>query len=55
MTRQAIPGTPTTPTDLMAILAAMQDQIDDLTAVVEAHQRRLDELAAGQPPAGPRR
>jgi hypothetical protein len=44
---QPLPGTPATPTDLMAILAAMQDQIDDLTAVVEA-QRRLDELAAGR-------
>jgi hypothetical protein len=34
----------------------MQDQIDELTAVVEAHQRRLDELAAAdQPPAAPRR
>jgi hypothetical protein len=55
MTQQAIPGTPTTPTDLMAILAAMQDQIDDLTAVVEAHQRRLDELTAARPATAPRR
>jgi hypothetical protein len=55
MTSQAIPGTPTTPTDLMAILAAMQDQIDDLTAVVEAHQRRLDEMAAARPATAPRR
>ena len=32
------------PVDFEAILASMQDQIEDLTAVVEAHQRRLDEL-----------
>lgn len=32
------------PVDFTAVLAAMQDQIDDLTSVVEAHQRRLDEL-----------
>jgi hypothetical protein len=38
--------TPTVPLDLTAVLAAMQDQIDDLTATVEAHQKRLDELTA---------
>jgi len=48
---QSIPGTPATPVDLIAILAAMQDQIDDLTATAEAHQRRLDELSAARPPA----
>jgi len=46
--------------DLGAVLAAMQDQIDDLTAAVEAQQRTLDEhLRAPHPhtppmrPAGP--
>jgi len=47
-------GDPTA--DLGAVLAAMQDQIDDLTAVVEAIQRTLDEyLRAPQPPAPPMR
>lgn len=32
------------PVDVMAILAAQQDQIDDLTAAVAAQQRALDEL-----------
>jgi len=32
------------PVDFEAILSMMQDQIDDLTSVVEAHARRLDEL-----------
>lgn len=46
--------------DLGAVLAALQDQIDDLTATVEAQQRTLDDLvrahrtAAGIPPSGPR-
>ena len=48
--------------DLGAVLAAMQDQIDDLTATVEAQQRTIDELvrtqraqrAPGSPPP-PRR
>ncbi len=52
-------GDPTV--DLGAVLAAMQDQIDDLTAAVEAQQRTLDEhLRAPHPhapntprPAGP--
>jgi len=34
------------PVDFTAILAAIQDQIDDLTATVAAHQRRLEELSA---------
>ena len=34
------------PVDFTAILAAIQDQIDDLTATVAAHQRRLEELTA---------
>ena len=38
--------------DLGAVLAALQDQIDDLTAAVEAQQRTLDEhLDAPHPPA----
>jgi len=32
------------PTDFIAIVGALQDQVDDLTATVEAHQYRLDEL-----------
>ena len=34
------------PTDLTAILAHMQDQLDDLAAAVEQQQRQLDELRA---------
>lgn len=33
-----------TPVDFTAILAAMQDQIDDLTATMHAHQQRLEDL-----------
>jgi hypothetical protein len=40
------------PVDVVAILAAMQDQIDDLTAAVEAQQRTIDELVRGQRPSG---
>lgn len=46
MTEQTGPSgqrPPAVPLDLTAVLAAMQDQIDDLTSVVEAHARRLDE------------
>lgn len=32
--------------DVIAILAAIQDQLDDLTAAVRAHQARLDALTA---------
>ena len=32
------------PIDFEAVLAAMQDQLDDLATVVEAQQRRLDAL-----------
>ena len=46
-----VPVANAAPIDVVAILAAMQDQIDDLTATVEAHQRRLDELSAARPPA----
>lgn len=43
--------------DVGAVLAAMQDQLDDLTATVEAQQRTIDELVraqrGGKPPAAP--
>lgn len=32
------------PVDIIAILARMQDQIDDLTATVETQQQQLDDL-----------
>ncbi len=42
--------------DLGAVLAALQDQIDDLTATVEAQQRTLDEhVGAPHPHAPPMR
>ena len=51
--------------DVLAVLAAQQQQLDDLTDIVEAQQRTLqrllDLLAAGKPastgatPAGPGR
>ena len=53
----AADGTPVV--DVGAILAAMQDQIDDLTAAVEAQQRTIDELVRAQratrlrPPGAP--
>jgi hypothetical protein len=40
------------PVDFVAILAAMQDQIDDLTAAVEAQQRTIDELVRAQRASG---
>jgi hypothetical protein len=43
MTEQTTPAA-SVPVDFVAILSAMQDQIDDLTATAEAHQRHLDEL-----------
>ena len=43
------------PVDVVAILAAMQDQIDDLTAAVEAQQRTIDELIRAQRASGPAR
>jgi hypothetical protein len=43
------------PVDVIAILAAMQDQIDDLTAAVEAQQRTIDELVRARRAAGPGR
>lgn len=39
------PNTPArVPIDFEAVLAVMQDQLDDLATVVEAQQRRLDAL-----------
>ncbi len=38
-------STGTTP-DTAAALAALQDQVDDLTAAVEAHQRVFEQLRA---------
>jgi len=43
------------PVDVVAILAAMQDQIDDLTAAVEAQQRTIDELVRAKRASGPDR
>jgi len=39
------------PLDLAAIVAAQQDQIDDLVATVETQQRVLDALVAAAGPA----
>ena len=36
------------PVDGIAVLSAMQDQIDDVTATVEAQQRTLDEHVCRQ-------
>jgi hypothetical protein len=44
------PATPARPQlDYDAVLAGLQQQIDDLTAAVEAHQRTIDQLPAGGP------
>jgi len=50
------PAEPALPkVDLAAIVAAQQDQIDDLTATVERQQQILDELLrAGRSPGGAR-
>jgi hypothetical protein len=50
-----VPVANAAPIDAVAILAAMQDQIDDLTAAVEAQQRTIDELVRAQRAAGPGR
>ncbi len=43
------PAEPASPrVDLAAIVAAQQDQIDDLTATVERQQQILDELLRAQ-------
>ena len=39
--------------DVGAVLAAMQDQIDDLTATVEAQQHTIDQLVRAQRAARP--
>lgn len=39
--------------DVFAALAALQDQLDDLVAVVTAQQRTLETLLTGEP-SGPR-
>ena len=38
--------------DVMAVLAALQDQLDDLTATVEAQQHMIDELLRAHRTAG---
>jgi hypothetical protein len=38
------------PTDVMAVLASLQEQVEHLTATVEAHQRILDALTSDRPP-----
>lgn len=40
------------PVDFEAILSAMQDQLDDLTAVVESLSRRLAERERSDRPKG---
>ena len=50
-----VPVANAAPIDVVAILAAMQDQIDDLTAAVEAQQRTIDELVRARRAAGPGR
>ena len=50
-----VPVANAAPIDVVAILAAMQDQIDDLTAAVEAQQRTIDELVRAQRASGPGR
>ena len=47
-----VPVANAAPIDVAAILAAMQDQIDDLTAAVEAQQRTIDELVRAQRATG---
>lgn len=48
-TPDAVPGPPgAVPIDVVALLAAMQDQIDDLAAALTAQQRTLDELVRGR-------
>ena len=37
------------PVDIMAILAAQQDQLDDLIATVATQQQTIDWLVAQQP------
>ena len=39
--------------DVVAILAALQDQLDNLAAAVRAQQARIDQLAAALQPREP--
>lgn len=48
----AVPRAGRVPVDFEAILSAMQDQIDDLTAVVESLSRRLAERERSDRPKG---
>ena len=42
---------PSTPQiDVMAVLASLQEQVEHLTATVQAHQRQLDGLTQAEPP-----
>jgi hypothetical protein len=41
--------------DVAALLAALQDQLDDLHSVVTAQQRTLEQLLAAPTPTDPRR
>ncbi len=43
---------PATPLDVGAILADLQEQLDDLTATVQAQQQTLDRLATQLPGRG---
>lgn len=42
--------TPTAQLDVMAVLASLQEQVEDLTIAVQKHQRTLDTLTASRPP-----
>ena len=39
----------TAPVDVLAVLASLQEQIEQLTSAVEAQQRTLDSLTAHRP------
>lgn len=42
--------TPTAQLDVMAVLASLQEQVENLTITVQNHQHTLDALAASRPP-----
>ena len=48
MSQSVFTGRP--PVDVLAILAAVQDQLDDLTATVRAQQDALDALTSAVRP-----
>jgi hypothetical protein len=50
MASPLITGTPVTAEDLMSVLAKQQDQLDDLTAVIELQQAAISRLAAERRP-----